>query len=212
MKRIAPNKMFDEENLNSRIEIQERSLQNYAKEIYENIGQVLSLAKILLLSLNTEGSKNVAAIGDSGKLLGKAITDLRSLAKQLTPEQVVKKGFAAAFISELERLNSAGFCKAIYSVDDRNSGREEVKELVIFCILQQIIHPALNINSPGFINLKIRNKRKVTAIEIETGFDEESLLLNIDEMAVISERLKAIGGKINYKKGDKKILRIIINT
>src|SRR6185503_333294 len=75
------------EELSSRIEIQQRSLQTYSREIFNNIGQVLSLVKFQLSSL-----PEVEQIGqekglDSGKLLAKAIADLRNLTKQLSPDE-----------------------------------------------------------------------------------------------------------------------------
>jgi len=70
--------------LNSRIEIQGRALEAYSKEIFENIGQVLSLVK---LQLHTENE-----ISEPGKLLAKAITDLRNLTKQLSPDEIIKNG------------------------------------------------------------------------------------------------------------------------
>jgi signal transduction histidine kinase len=202
---------LQQEGLHSRIEIQQRLLHNYAKEIYENIGQVLSLAKMQLFSLNLEKSKNLNEISNTGSLLGKAIADLRSLAKQFTPDEIIKKGFAAAFIAELERLNDAGFCKAVYSVNNKYTNFDEVSELVVFCILQQIIHPVLDINNPGQVHLCIQSKKNKTEIEIERTFKEESLLLNGREMDKIKERLKTINGTIGYKGIDCKILHIIIN-
>lgn len=210
MKRVNKKPLLEQE-LSSRIEIQQRLLQNYAKEIYENIGQVLSLAKLQLLSIKPEVNRNADEILESGNLVGKAIADLRSLTKQLTPEEIIKNGFANSFITELERLNKTEMCVAEYSVHGKITALDHVKELVVFCILQQIIHPVVNMHNPGIVRLAINNKKKKIEIEIERGFKEESLLLNIGELASMKERLKTVDANIFYKNSEWKILQIIIN-
>ena len=79
MKRSKKIPPLVKEELTSRIEIQERSLQAYSKEIFENIGQVLSLVKLQLLSFQPSNNNDTDNILDSGKLLGKAIADLRNV-------------------------------------------------------------------------------------------------------------------------------------
>jgi signal transduction histidine kinase len=204
-------KPLREEELSSRIEIQQRLLQNYAKEIYENIGQVLSLAKMQLLSIKPEVNRNSDEIMESGNLVGKAIADLRSLTKQLTPEEIIKNGFANSFVMELERLSKTGLCVAEYSINGIITQIDQVKELVVFCILQQLIHPVVNIHDPGIVKLVINYKKTKIEIDIERGFKEESLLLNISELASMKERLKTVDANISYKNSEWKILHITIN-
>ena len=87
MKRTKKTMRLIKEELDSRIEIQERSLQAYSKEIFENIGQVLSLVK---LQLQAENKVSTDKISDPGKLLAKAISDLRNLTKQLSPNEIIR--------------------------------------------------------------------------------------------------------------------------
>src|SRR6187401_1919454 len=101
MKRTKKTMKLIKEELDSRIEIQERALQAYSKEIFGNIGQVLSLVK---LQLQTENKDSRGKISDPGKLLAKAIADLRNLTKQLSPDEIIKNGFGYAINCELKRL------------------------------------------------------------------------------------------------------------
>src|SRR6187401_869949 len=148
MKRTKKTMKLIKEELDSRIEIQERSLQTYSKEIFENIGQVLSL---VMLQLQTENK-----IPEPGKLLGKAISDLRNLTKQLSPDEIIKNGFGCAINCELKRLGDAGFCRIEFSEKGDLIILEEVKELVVFCVLQQLTYPILNIYHPGLIRINVQ--------------------------------------------------------
>jgi len=191
------------EELDSRIEIQERSLHAYAKEIFENIGQVLSLVK---LQLQTESK-----IPEPGKLLGKAITDLRNLTKQLSPDEIIKNGFGYAINCELKRLSEAGFCRMEFCEEGSFINLEDVKELVAFCILQQLTYPVLDIYHPGFIRMNVQYLRTSIEIEVTRIFKEVPLPLNIEEMANFKQRLSTINSSISYKNQNCNTLQITIN-
>jgi len=71
------------EELLARIETQDQLIRNVEKEIFENVNQVLCLARINLSNLDCEDRGKIAEIVEqSGNLIGKAISDLRNLAKQ----------------------------------------------------------------------------------------------------------------------------------
>ena len=203
MKRTKTIRLIKEE-LKSRIEIQERSLQAYSKEIFENIGQVLSLVK---LQLQTENK-----IPESGKLLGKAIADLRNLTKQLSPDEIIKKGFAYAIDCELKRLGEAGFCRSEFSAKGNFIRLHEVKELVVFCVLQQLVYPVIDMYYPGFIDIRIHYRKDSIEIEVAREFKGEPLILDIEGIAKLKQRLNSIDGTISYKDQNWNILQIIINT
>ena len=208
MKRTKKTISLIKEELNSRIEIQQRSLEAYSKEIFENVGQVLSLVK---LQLQAENENATGKISESGKLLGKAIADLRNLTKQLSPDEIIKKGFAYAINCELKRLSEAGICRFEFSEENDFISLEEVKELVVFCVLQQLSYPALNIYHPGFIRMKIKYGEKKIEIEVTREFKKEHLLLDIEEMAKFKQRLNTINSSISYKNPTWNELQIIIN-
>src|SRR5689334_19039339 len=89
--------------LQSQLEIQEQTFRNISQEIHDNIGQVLSVAK---LSLNTipqtsqNGTSEKIALAE--ELLGKAIGDLRDLSKSLHPEKIAEIGLTNAIRHELQ--------------------------------------------------------------------------------------------------------------
>ena len=211
MKKTKKTNRALKEELNSRIEIQERSLQAYSKEIFENIGQVLSLVKLQLLGLQEEDKNYTGKVTESGKLLGKAIADLRNLTKQLSPDEIIKNGFAFAINCELKRLNETGFCRAELSESGNFIKLEEVKELVVFCVLQQLTYPVLNIHQPGFIQINILYKRSRIEIEVTREYQEEPLLLDIQEMTKFKQRLATIDSAVSYKDQDWNTLKLTIN-
>lgn len=209
MKKIKKEDPLHEQELYSRIEIQERALQNYAREIYENIGQILSLAKLQLLSLQAD-EKTSEKILDSGKLVGKAIVDLRNLTRQLSPEEVIRNGFVHAVCFELKRLTAAGLCHAVFSVTGNYFRLGEVKELVAFALLQKLIYPVLDINHPGKIRVDFRYNLDGVTINFERELGGQMLFVSIKERLLLKQRLKYIDSCIGSDR-NKKNLQININ-
>jgi signal transduction histidine kinase len=143
MKRTSTAAAKQEELLSS-MDIQDWNLKTFAREIYDNIGQILSLAKFQIATLNPERKEETNQIVEkSDLLLAKAIKDLRNLAKQLTPTEIVNKGFVVSLQNELERVTNTGICKTAFEVKGEKFRLEGVRELILFSILQHYIYKAL---------------------------------------------------------------------
>jgi len=90
-------KRFEEEITLSKIEIREKTLENISWEIHDNVGQLLSVAKMQLnifqLGLNDEQQKELKETSD---LIGKSLQELRNLARSLNPANFRTLGFLKA--------------------------------------------------------------------------------------------------------------------
>jgi hypothetical protein len=72
------------EKLIARIEGQQQLIAVFKAEIYDNVNQVLCLARINLANLEFNDCKQAEKmIEQSGNLISRAIADLRNLAKQV---------------------------------------------------------------------------------------------------------------------------------
>jgi hypothetical protein len=75
--------MFRHELLKARVEVRDHYLKCIIREVYENIGQVLSLVRIQLAMIPTENSGiEKKAADETGHLVGQVIRDLRSLCEK----------------------------------------------------------------------------------------------------------------------------------
>ena len=185
-------------------------LQIYSQEIDNNIRQVLSLAKSQLLSLTAH--QNPLFKKNPYNLVGTVVTNLEDLGKKLSFEDVVINGFANSIIRKLKRLFETGFCVIKFSVKGKVIKLEAIKELKVFCILQQLIYPALNIYHPGSVVLVVRYQKTKIEIELTRERNNQPLILDIAEMVKLKQRLKTINGIISYKGQKWETLKIVIHT
>ena len=98
------------EILIAQLEIKEKTLNTIAQEIHDNIGQVLSLAKLNLSKvLITDSSSNSEKINSTTKdLIGKAIQDLRNLSKTLNTDYIGDHSLSQLMQTDIEMIEKMG--------------------------------------------------------------------------------------------------------
>jgi len=160
---------FKQELLQTQLEIQEQTLKTISEEIHDNIGQVLSLAK---LNLNTfeeiENVVNQTKINDTKNLVGKAINDLRDLSRSLHGDKIAELGLQESIACELTILQNTGQFQTCLNSSGTPYRLEPQKEMVLFRIMQEAMNNAIK-------HAKAKN------ISVQLIYQPTSLLLNISD-------------------------------
>jgi signal transduction histidine kinase len=129
---------YEQTILQSQLEIQEQTFKNISQEIHDNIGQVLSLAK---LNLNTiPNPENAEKIALTEELLGKAIADLRDLSKSLNTEKITDIGICEAIKQELAVIEKASaHIKTTFFCEEEILLSNE-RTIITFRMMQEILN------------------------------------------------------------------------
>jgi len=160
---------FQQTLLQTQLEIQEQTLKNISQEIHDNIGQVLSLAKLNLGTMDIEQPEKLQQkIDDSRTLVGKAIQDLRDLSKSLDADQIKARGLNRAIEYELEMIKKTGSYETHFNVEGSPQKLDPQRELILFRIVQEILN-------------NIIKHAKANAIEIRLGYEPEELFIDISD-------------------------------
>lgn len=139
-KRGYTTQRFNEELLHIKLEIQAHSLDMMIKEIYENVGQILSLARLNLTALQHQKKQDMlATLNNSGELVGKAIKDLRLLSNPVTTKEITERGLIPALEHEIRTINRIGHHTVHLQVAEPFQRFHIAEELVLFRILQECL-------------------------------------------------------------------------
>jgi two-component system, NarL family, sensor kinase len=131
---------YQQEILRTQLEIQEQTLKTISQEIHDNIGQVLSLAKLNLNTIDTTKQDELKEkITDSKNLVSKAIHDLRDLSKSLNTDNIVSMGLLRGIEYELDMIRKTGF-ETLFDVSGNPLRMEPQKELIVFRIIQETLN------------------------------------------------------------------------
>lgn len=173
---------FEQELLKTQLEIQEQTLKNISQEIHDNIGQVLSLVKLHLATMDTDRPELLKEkMNDSRNLISKAIQDLRSLSKRLDTDSVQAMGLLHSVRNELEAVEKVGLHKTSLILNGIQYKLEPNVELILFRVFQELLNNILKharaknisvefIYHPHQLQLKIKDDG--------TGFDLKEITGN----------------------------------
>lgn len=172
------------ENLNhallqTQIEIQEQTFKKVAQEIHDNIGQILSLAK---LNLNTFPVITDAAIqarvDDTKQLIGKAIVDLRDLSRSLHGHKMNELGLEQAISSELKILKNTGKFATALLITGSPYKLDSKKEMVLFRMVQEAMNNAIKHSKAKNIDVQLMYGTEIFQLSITDngiGFNPANL-------------------------------------
>jgi two-component system, NarL family, sensor kinase len=162
---------FQQTLLQSQLEIQEQTLKNISQEIHDNVGQVLSLAKLNLATSQSLGDEKVTA---SQQLVSKAIQDLRDLSRSLDTDYVAQMGLLRSVEYELEMIQKTGTLQTKLNVEGSLYKFDRQKELILFRIVQEILHNIIKHAGATTVSVQFmytNDALKLTVTDDGKGFD-----------------------------------------
>ncbi len=169
---------FQEEALRSQLEMQEQTFKKISEEIHDNIGQMLSLAKLNLNSVKVTDESQEKKISGTKELVSKAIQDLRSLSKSFHTDRIAQIGIAEAIRYELELINNTGEYRSGFEnhASSINIGKE--KELLLFRITQEVLNNTIKHAKGNLITVVMNSSNGILDLSVSdngNGFDVKSL-------------------------------------
>jgi len=204
------NTEFEQTLLKSKLEIQEYTFNEISREIHDNIGQVLSLVRINLNTLKAPDETEKINLMD--ELMGKAITDLRSLDADL----IRNKGWAEAVTKLLNDLQKTGKYKTHIHQDEDLPALGNDKPIILFRMIQEAINNATRHAAADTIYLDAKKENDKLIVRVRDngrGFDVSKNSGGIG-LQNLKNRAKMIGADLMIKseKEQGTIVTISIKT
>lgn len=182
----AAQKKFEKEIAETQIEIREQTLRNISWELHDNIGQLLTLAKIQLQSATEEN------IDEVSKTITKSLTELRTLSKLINPEALNNIRLQDAIQLEIDRFNRLQFVKSSLEITGEPKALKQKSEIIIFRILQEFFANTIKHSKAMQLDVKLTYSSEELRIEAKdngVGFAAENVsgkgigLLNMQNRA-----------------------------
>lgn len=159
--------IHEHEIIKTKLEIQEQALKNIVQEIHDNIGQILSLAKLHLGTLDFSKPEEVAQkTFNSNQLIGKAIKDLRNLARHLDADHISRVGLFRSISYELGFIPKERAADPVLTITGSIGILNKEVELMLFRIIQEGIRYFIEYSSTSVIAIQILSPDDVLMISI----------------------------------------------
>jgi len=167
---------FEQQLLTSELE----TLQQISQEIHDNVGQVLSLARINLSAIDINKPEIISQqVAEVENLVARAAMDLQRLAKSMNPGYIEEMGLLRCIEYELETIRNTGKYTARLEVaGDLFNKLNMHEELILYRITQEVINNILKHASATSISVQVTYLPENFALIITDngkGFDPELL-------------------------------------
>jgi len=173
----AMQDQFDQQLMQTRLEIQEQTFRYLSEEIHDHVGQLLSLAKMQLSSFKEEEPIDRSLLKDIGSNVARALQDLRSLAKGLHAGHIRHFSIREAVDEEVQRIRKAGGLIVSVTSEGAEKKIKEEKQLILFRIIQECLQNCLKHASASNINIGFTwysEQLRVRVRDDGQGFDTDS--------------------------------------
>jgi signal transduction histidine kinase len=166
---ITAKKDFERELAETQIEIREATLQNISWELHDNIGQIMTLAKVKAQNAGDDPEK----MKQAAKLIGEGLDELRALSKIINPEAIKKLTLLEAVQLEIERFNRLRFIEANLAVEGERYNIGDSEQIIIFRILQEFFSNTIKHSQATNLNVALNygpNELFISAHDNGIGF------------------------------------------
>lgn len=186
---------YQQSLLRTQLEIQEQTLKTISQEIHDNVGQVLSLAK---LNLNTLPNSSDPKIQDTKNLVSKAIKDLRNLSHSLHSDVIAELGLQQSIANELKIIGNTQVFETELNVSGSSFNIDTQKEMVLFRIVQEALNNCIKYSAAKKITVSLHYQPQLFILQIQDdgkGFNaHENIGIGMKSML---NRAQLIGGTFN---------------
>jgi signal transduction histidine kinase len=165
---------YDLELYKAQSEIQEQTSLEIARELHDNVGQNLSLAKLSLSTLDFDKKDEAkASIMEISDLMEIALYNLRILTRCMNTEIIRKGGLIKSINMQLDLIQRGGKFDARLGVTGEPKSLPDTKEIFLFRIVQEAINNIIRHSKASEIWISLDYAENYLVVQIRdngTGF------------------------------------------
>lgn len=201
---------FQSQLLQSQIEVQEATFKHIARELHDNVGQLLSTTKMLLGVTEINLATPPDTLLTASATLGKAIQELRLVSRTLDHEWLEQFNFLENIQEEVQRINAGGIVAA--HVDCKTSIEMPPDEqIILYRIVQEAVQNAVRHAQPSVLDILIKSSEDELYVEVSN--DGAPLREDFSGMGTNNMRKRAqlFGGEVTWHTEQQKTyVRIVL--
>lgn len=189
IKQVEDAQQFEKEIGESQIEIREQTLRNISWELHDNIGQLLTLAKIQLQSV-PDHPENIIEVNDN---LTNILNEVRSLSKIINPDYISSIKLVEALQLEMSRFNRLNYIDSKLEIKGESVEMNSKVEIVIFRILQEFFSNTIKHSKAKNLNVSIDyQKDKIIIIAFDNGVGFDSSIHSNNGIGLVNMKKRGI--------------------
>lgn len=196
-------KQFDHQLLEAQMEVQESTLKRLSSEIHDNVGQLLSVARLTLSSIDPANAKQEQQLVQTSSIIQQSLIALRALAHSMYAGNLLDQGLKAALTAELDRLEKTAAFEIHFSVRGEVPEQPMMHELLAFRIFQELMVNVIKHADATQIMTELTYTADSWTLELSDngkGFDLAAQLANRSGLGLqnMIRRAESMGGSLQF--------------
>ena len=186
--------------LNSKIEIQESTFNFISREVHDNIGLQLTLAKRGLVSFSTSNVITNPQLMEVYELISNVIVDLGNLSRSLSTDFISKNGLVSSLHREIAIINRSQKLQVSFQIEGEEQYFESNKELIVFRMIQESINNAIKHSESTSLQICLTytlTAFKILIVDLGKGFDFVQENESHSGLSNLINRAKVLNGTCN---------------
>lgn len=179
---VEMREAFNQTLLQSKLEIQEQTLDHIAKELHANFSHLISLININLQEILPQSSSDMKeSILETKSLAKQLLSELKALSASLNTDHIMQIGFGKALDNELTRLGNTRKFRIALLREGQAYRLSPEKEIILFRLCQEVLNNSLRYSKAQSIQATLDyapDHFTVILTDDGIGFDPEEALRN----------------------------------
>ena len=206
--------IFEQELANSQVEIKEQTLNYIGQELHDDLGQKLSVARLMTNKMAfSDENERENIVDEINVLLGECIQDIRNLSKVFITKQIEHFGFIESLEREIFRIKRLQLMEVDYKINNHDLEINSEHALILFRIIQECITNVIKHSKSKWIQLTVEDKKDqiiITVIDNGIGFISKSKEDGSGLKNMIS-RAKIINANFTINSNDNHGTKVLIS-
>lgn len=195
------------ELLQSNIEVQEAERKRIAKDLHDELGATLSIAKMHLARLEQMhpeiGSEDKISLSGIRMIIDSSITSVRQISHHLMPNQLEAFGLVRALESLVDQINSSKQIEIALNISDTDKRFAWEKELSLYRICMELIQNTLKHSKANHVHIELQDEGDQLMIHYkDDGIGLPENMVHGLGLKSIEARIKSVGGSLELLKGE----------
>jgi signal transduction histidine kinase len=201
---------FNQTLMQSKLEIQEETLDHIAKELHANFSQLVSLININLAAILPQSSDDMKeGIMETKSLAKQLLIELKALSASLNTDHIMHIGFPAAINNALNRIAKTKKFNVVFTKTGEEYRIRPEHEIILFRLCQEVLNNIVSYSKATTITTQLDYQPETFNLKIADngiGFNIDEVLKDRPEkestgLLNITKRAKLINASVEISSG-----------
>ena len=161
------------------VDAQEQERADIGYELHDNVGQILSTARLYLDIAKTNEEGRLDLMARSAESIGHAVSEIRRMSRSLVPGSITDLGLVASIEDLLQNLKMSGSIDVAFQYSgDIEETVTDKRKLMLFRIVQEQVNNVIRHANAGMLTVELVADAEYVSLLIQDdgrGFDQEKI-------------------------------------